>query len=497
MNFKHIATFILALAMGVNFSSAQEETDRGTLLQITDPRPPVYQVLTLDECLRIALSESPTIKIADMEVKRMDYSKRDVIGQLLPTIDFGATYNRMVAKQVMYMNFDSFGGLGGGGSQEGDDQGASAAKPSGGSDDKKGGSDGIKMGLDNSYSMGFNASLPLIAPQLWKSLSLSDSQILRSVETARQSRQNLVDQVKSAYYAYLLAIDSRKVMQESYDMARLTYETYSKQYALGAASDYDVLRTSVAMKNIEPQLQEADIAIKRANLQLLILMGLDSDFLYRPAGQLSDYENTMYSRALSIDKNISNNADLRLLDIDTEILEKSLAVNKLAFSPTLAFTANYNWTSMSNGSPFRNFRWNPYSTVGLTLSIPIFHGGRRWNALKTTQIQIDEMAWQKTNLERSIAMQVDLAVDNINMNIKQIASSSESVKQAERAHEIMERSFDIGAASYLDLRDSELALTRARLAYYQSIYNCLIAESSLELLLGNAPIDSYTTPDNK
>lgn len=485
MNFKHIASAVLALAMGFNLASAQEETDRGTLLQITDPKPPVYQLLTLDECLRIALSESPTIKIADMEIQRMDYSKRDVIGQLLPTIDFGASYNRMVAKQVMYMNFD-FGGLGGGSSEN------EPAQPQ--PESKK--DDGIKMGLDNSYSMGFNASLPLIAPQLWKSLSLTDSQILRSVETARQSRQNLVDQVKSAYYAYLLAIDSQKVMQESYDMARLTYETYSKQYALGAASDYDVLRTSVAMKNIEPQLQEADIAIKRANLQLLILMGLDSEFLYRPAEQLSDYESTMYSRALSVDKNLSNNADLRLLDIDTDILKKTLAMNKLAFSPTLAFTANYNWTSMSNGSPFRNFRWNPYSTVGLTLSIPIFQGGRRWNALKTTQIQIDEMAWQKTNMERSIGMQVDLAVDNINMNIKQITSCSESVKQAERAHEIMERSFDIGAASYLDLRDSELALTRARLAYYQAIYNCLIAESSLELLLGNAPVDKYTN-ENK
>ena len=480
MNFKHIASAVLSLGMAFNIAWAQEDADRGTLLQISDPKPPLYQVLTLDECLRIALSESPTVKIADMEVQRMDYSKRDVIGQLLPTIDFGATYNRMVAKQVMYMNLGAFGGAGGDGAEGG--QAASETKKD----------EGIKMGLDNSYSMGFTASLPLIAPQLWKSLQLSDSQILLAVETARQSRQNLVDQVKSAYYAYLLALDSRKVIQESYDMARLTYETYSKQYALGAASDYDVLRTSVAMKNIEPQLQEADIAIKRANLQLLILMGLDSEFLYQPAGQLSDYEATMYANALAVDKkNLSNNADLRLLDINTDILQKSLAINKLAFSPTLAFTANYNWTSMSNGSPFRNFRWNPYSTVGLTLSVPIFQGGRRWNALKTTQIQIDEMAWQKTNLERSIAMQVDLAVDNINMNIKQIASCSESVKQAERAHEIMERSFDIGAASYLNLRDSELALTQARLAYNQAIYNYLIAESSLELLLGNAPIDKY------
>lgn len=90
-------------------------------------------------------------------------------------------------------------------------------------------------------------------------------------------------------------------------------------------------------------------------------------------------------------------------------------------------------------------------------------------------------------------MQVDLAIDNIKMNVKQIASCSSSVEQADRAHTIMEQSFDIGAASYLDLRDSELALTRARLAYYQAIYNYLVANSNLELLLGNAPVDNFTT----
>ena len=88
-------------------------------------------------------------------------------------------------------------------------------------------------------------------------------------------------------------------------------------------------------------------------------------------------------------------------------------------------------------------------------------------------------------------MQVDLAVDNIGINVRQISSCSESVAQAERAHSIMEKSFEIGAATYLDLRDSELALTRARLAYFQAIYNYLVANSELELLLGNAPLDKY------
>lgn len=433
--------------------------------------------LSLDECLAIALSDNPTVKVADMEVQRLDYSKKEVIGQLLPTIDFGANYNRTLEKQTMYMNMDGFGDFGGAGGENGEV--SSRARAGGGGDG------GIKVGLDNSWSLGFQASLPLIAPQLWKSVAVSDTQILRSLEAAQQSRQNLVDQVKSAYYGLLLAQDSRIVIQESYDMARLTHETYVKQAAAGAASDYDVLRTSVAMKNIEPEIIQADIAIKQARLQLLVLMGVDSAFEFEAAARLADYEQTMYDEVFALEADYSNNADLKLLDIDTKLLEQQVAMKKLAFVPTLALSANYNWTSMSNGSPVKNFRWSPYSMVGLTLSVPIFHGGSRWNSLKAASIQAKEMKWQRENLERSIAMQVDIAIDNIKLNVKQIASSSESVNQADRAHTIMEKSFEIGAASYLDLRDSELSLTRARLAYYQAIYNYLIAGSKLELLLGN------------
>ena len=454
MNFK--ATACIALGC-MSLTVAAQSTSVDTL------------TLSLDQCLEIALNDNPTIKVADMEIQRVDYAKKETIGQLLPTISFGANYNRMVAKQVAYMNMDNFPGMGGG-EEEGGEAETQAASRS-----KGAGNNGIKMGLDNSYQAGFNASVPLIAPQLWKTLKLNDSQILQNVEAARASRLSLVNQVKSAYY----------------DNAKFNHEVFLKKFQVGTASEYDVLRSSVQVKNVEPELLQAEIAIKQARLQLAILMGMDASIPIKAATQLSDYEESMYDVTLSIDKSIDRNTDLRSLDLQTRTLRDALSVQKMAWFPTLMFTANYNWTSSSNGNALRNFRWNPYSVVGVTLSIPLFEGGQRYHRIKQARIQVDEMAWQRENLERSIRMQVDLAMDNIQKNVRQIASNSESVVQAEKAHSIMEKSFEIGAASYLDLRDSELALTQARLGYYQSIYNFLIANSELENLLGNADIEKY------
>ena len=381
----------------------------------------------------------------------------------------------------MYMNMDGFGGMGGDGEDAGDSPTSRAS----------GGGGGIKVGLDNSYQVGFSASLPLIAPQLWASLKLSDNQILQAVEKARESKLELVNQVKNAYYTLLLAEDSKKVIQESYDMAALTHEIYTKQHAAGAASDYDVLRTSVAMKNVEPDLMQADIAIKQARLQLLLLMGADATTRFNVADNLRNYEKTMYNDVLAIDPDYSSNSSLVLNRLQSEQLDQALKAERASLYPTLSASFNYMWSSMSNGTPFKNFRWTPFSSAGLTLNVPIFTGGSRYSRIKQAKIQKEQMGWQRENLERSVAMQVDLAIDNIKVNVEQIASCSESVGQAERAHDIMEKSFGIGAASYLDLRDSELALTQSRLAYYQAIYNYLVAGADLELLLGNAPIENY------
>lgn len=472
---KRLISFISAIYFfgSAPLALAQETDSVSVDTIVVETSLPVF---SLERCIEIALNTNPTIVVADMEVERMDYTRKDIVAQLLPNVGFSSTYSRTLAKQVAYMDFD-MGALGGAFGGDNTENGSSSKSSSQG--------EGIKMGRDNSWQLGFNASVPLIAPQLWASLDLTDTQIAQSMESARASRLDLIYQVSNAYYQLMLAYDSRSVIQESYNMAKLTHEIYSKQFQVGSASEYDVLRTSVAMKNVEPELLQADIAIRRAKLQLRVLMGLPPEFEFQIAGKLSDYEDTMYGETLSINPDFSQNTNLVMNDLQQETLNQSMRVAKFAFIPTLALTASYNWTSSSNGwNIFGGLRWSPYSMVGFTLNIPIYQGGSRWNKVKETQIQIEQMRLVRENLEKTVSMQVDMAIDNIKLNVRQIASNSENVSQAERAHTIMERSFKIGAASYLDLRDAELALTTTRLTYYQSIYNYLLARNELNHLLG-------------
>ena len=442
---KKLSLALLLLAMGTALAWAQD----------TAPLR-----LTLDECLRIALNENPTIKVAQMEIQRVDYSRRETLGQLLPEISFSAQYSRSLAIQTVYMGDQSF-----------------------------------KMGRDNSYNTGFNATIPLVVPQLWKSIKLSDNQILQNVEAARASRLSLVNQVKNAYYALLLAQDSKAVIEENHKTAQFNATVFQKKYELGTASEYDVLRANVAVTNLEPSIIEAENSITQLKLQLKVLMGMDVNIDFEPAQTLDAFKGLMYNHSQALSASLADNTSLKQMDLQTDYLNKALAMQKAAWWPTLTGSINYMWNSTSMGSPFKNFKWNPYSTASLSLSIPLFTGGRRLNKQRQAEIAVREMKWQRENLERTLHSQVINQVDHINKSLKQIESNAAGVAQAVKANDIMQQSFRIGSGTFIQLLDTQDALMAARLTYYQAIYDDLVADSNLELLLGNAPLANYATPN--
>ena len=449
---KHRLTVLLIGMVAFGFQTFAQNQDAGMLLMGAMGENPDSISISREECIDIALSQSPTIRVADLEVKRVNYSKKETIGNLLPNIGFSLSYQRSIELQTIRMNM-------GGQSQK------------------------LKMGSDNTWNTGFSVSLPIIAPTLWKAISISDTQIAQNLESARSSRLELVNQVNKAYYALMLAIASKEVIKQNYDIAKYTAEIYRKQFEQGTASEYDVLRSEVQVKNIEPSLLDADISVKQCQLSLNVLMGIDDALNLYPSVTLEDMQKDMYAYLME-SKDLSGNSSLRTLELSQKLAAQNVTLKKFAWIPTIGASYNLNWLSLSNGPMFKDVEFAPYSSVGVSISVPIFSGGTKWYQMKQAQVQEKELAFQKENLINSLNMQVDLALDNINRQAKQIDSSKEGVHQAKKAHEIMQKSFQIGAASYLQLRDSELADTSAQLAYLQAIYNYLVSTSELDLLLG-------------
>jgi len=419
-------------------------------------------VLDLDQALEIALSENPTVKVADREIEKKQYAKKGAYAALFPQVNFGADYSRTIKKQVMYMDMD-MGDI----EIPGMDM-----------------SSGIPVGRDNNWTLGFNASMPLVNASLWKSLSISGMDVELTIEQARSSKIDMVNQVKNSFYAVLLASDSYRVFKNSYDNAMENYVDVQKKYDQGLVAEYDLIRADVTVRNSEPNMLQAENSLMLAEWQLKALLGMDLDLDIECEGQLSDYETQLYGTHLSINTSLEENTTLKQLDIQNRQLEQSLKMQKFDYLPTLSLTANYNWLAMNNNFKFGDYKWNPYSTVGVSLSIPIFSGGSRYNKVKQTQVSINQLQLQREDTERYLQLSIKQQMDNMNTNIKQFSAAQKGVEQAERGYEISRKRYDTGAGTLLELNDSELALTQARLNLNQSIYNYMVAQSNLEKIIG-------------
>jgi len=65
--------------------------------------------ITLDEAIKIALNDNPTIRIAELEIQRQEYVKKETKGNLLPFITGNGSYDYNLQNSVMFMPVDIFG----------------------------------------------------------------------------------------------------------------------------------------------------------------------------------------------------------------------------------------------------------------------------------------------------------------------------------------------------------------------------------------------------
>ena len=410
--------------------------------------------ITLQDAVRIALSDNPTIKVAGQEILLKKEARREAYAGLFPEASLVGSYSRAIKKQ-------SFAMMG----------------------------EVIEVGTDNTYSGGLSVSLPVFAPALYKSISLTSTDVNLAVEKSRASRLDMVNQVTKAFFQLLLAQDSYEVLLKSYKQSEDNYNVVKAKYEQGTVSEYDKISADVQMRSLKPTVVSARNGVNLANLQLKVLMGMESDVKVAVEGNLKDYEMSMFTRqAMPRPDNLTNNSTLKQLELNALQLKQTLKLQYTNFMPTLSASFQYMYTSMNDNFKFKEYDWRPYSTIGLNLSIPLFKGSNL-TQLKQTRIQMKQLEENRINTERQLTMQATGYLDNMAASTEQVVSNKEAVFQAEKGRTIAEKRYEVGKGTILELNSSEVALTEAQLTYNQSIYDYLVAKADLDLVLG---IDEVT-----
>ena len=439
-------------------------------------------VITLDQALQIALSENIDVKVADKKIERTKYAKRGTYAALFPQIDGSGSYQRTIKRQVVYFDGNPMAGLGGSSSGSGSTSGTGSGSE-GSTSSSKGG--GIEMGRLNTMSFGVSAAMPIINAQLWESVKITGMDVELAVEKARSSRLNMVSQVKNAYYAALFAKEAFDVYREVYENALNNYYETEKKYNVQKATELDMARAKTNVANAIPNVYNAESSVMLSLWQLKAVMGVDLEMNIDVVGSINDYAGMLeYDTAQHNEISLESNSTMKQLAIQAEELARSIRLKQYAYIPTLSLAFNFSGNTMFNDVPSSQWNWTPYSTVGLSLQIPIFSGLKRMNDVKQARNQYQQMQYNITDTERNLKIAIRQSLNTMDTNVKSYSAAEEAVDAAQKAYNIASKSYEVGRATLTDLNDAQLALTQAKLSQSQAIYNFVVAKTSLEQNLG-------------
>ncbi len=492
-------TVLAPVSVSAQFrKSGQENTAnpevQAILDQAEDAETPV--IITLEQALEIALSENVSVKVADMEIERKGFAKKGTYAALFPQIDASGAYQRTIKKQVMYMDFDmsALGGMGGGAGDTENPEGPSvpggseggAAPDSGsseGSAPSAGG--GLEVGRWNTWSAGLSAAMPLVNAQLWKSIKVSGLDVELAVEKARSSRLETVTQVKNAYFATLLAKEAFAVYKEVYENAVSNYDETKKKYDAEKASEMQLLRAKTTVANAIPNVYNAESSVILSLWQLKAILGIDLDMNLDVAGCLDDYAEHMFFDIHQHDSvSLDRNTTMKQLAIQSEVLAETIKLQQYANIPSLSLAFNFSMNAMTNDFNFSEYRWTPYSVVGLSQNIPIFAGGKRYQQIRQAKNQYQQVQLQAENTERQLKIAIRQSLTTMETNMKSYYAAQDAVASASKSYAIAEKAYQVGRSTLIELNDAQLALTQSQLAQSQAIYNFVVAKAQLEQTLG-------------
>ena len=466
-------------------------------------------VLTLEDALKIALSENTSVKVADMEIQRQEYARKGSYGALLPQVSASGMYSYALKKQKVYFGSDKQEDDGEGSSGGGGMAGMMASlmnpimyyieqlyagtgvpfvpyvDPNQGKEGSGGSSEPMEMGRSHSVTLGLSAQMPLVNFQLWESLRLTGDQVELAVEQARESRLGTVASVKQAYYAILFAKEAYNVYNSVYENAVENFRLTEMRYNAAKASELDLTRAKSNVAAAIPNLYNAENSVELALWQLKAVMGVDLDRNIDIAGTLEEYAGQMFSDiAEGETASLDGNSQLRQLAQQAEMLSRQIRMQQYAYLPTLSLTFSYSYLTQSDIFNLSQWKWFPSSTIGVSLSIPIFSGGQRYHAVKQARVQADELDLQRENTERQLRIGIRQSLGTMDTAMRTYDASKEALTTAEKAYDIAVKSYQLGKSTLTDLNNTELVLTQSKLAVSQAIYNFVIAKAGLEQTLG-------------
>ena len=286
-----------------------------------------------------------------------------------------------------------------------------------------------------------------------------------------ETRLNVVAEVKVAFYHLLFAQRDVELTSQNLTMVEEVLRTVKARVAVGDATLFETMKASVEVQKATKEVARAQnaLVVVRAKLDMVTGSALAKQYSIQ-----GDFESLRQEpdRAALTARAIEQHPTLRRLAKLVEQAEFSTVLERESRIPNVTVHGNYHREAGDEAI-----------TAGLSVPIPLWYQrqGEIESALGTKYRAEAERLRAQNELIQAITQHVqDVRTANEQLQVFETGL----LKQSEQTLRVARISFQQGAASLLDLLDSQRVYRQTLLEYVQARADLSIALARLERAVG-------------
>lgn len=307
---------------------------------------------------------------------------------------------------------------------------------------------------------------------------------LKYYENAKQkTNTDIKEMVVNAYGNVLLAGESIAILEKNKATLSKTLSDTQETYKNGLIEEENVEQLQITLASINSNLNNVKRLSDVANKMLKVTLGIDINSDLTITDKLDNLTVSNLDMALSQGElTVANNINYQIATNFTEQRALELKLQKSKALPTLAAAVNFGYNSFSNDFSFADGKqkWNKFSNLGVSLSVPIFSSFGRSAKTQQAEIAFEQAKTQLTQTEQQLKLQYEKAKSEYEFSIEEYATSKNNLSLAERIEKKQQIKFTEGLSSSFDFSEAQRQLYTAQQNYLQSMVNIINKKAALE-----------------
>ncbi len=307
-------------------------------------------------------------------------------------------------------------------------------------------------------------------------------------EAYEAAQQNLFVRVATAYFGVLTSEDQLVYAKANQDAFKQQYEQSDQRYKVGLSAITDVYQAKAYYEAAKAQTVTAQNILNDAREALTQITGKPTGHLKKLRDDLPlqppvpDDQDSWVRQALKTNPNLLAQRD------NVETAEHNITAARAGHLPTISADLSYgksaSWYQNAN---IHNDRPSS-TTIGITLSVPIFSGGATQSRVRQSIYQRDAAADGMEAQRRQVVRDTLNYFRSVNAGISQVESGKSSVEAGQKALDATRAGFSVGTKTITDVLLSIQTLTSSESSYSQARHQFILNKLLLEQAAGTASI---------